>query len=382
MSPSARSLTWPAAVALGAVAAAVFHLTDVERSRPYSLLVTALLGLGLYASTRSIALAEFRDRVTMIALAVTFGVVAKIAIIFGVLYLCFRDPDHLVLAVATAQIDPLAVSAVRARQRMSPQTNALLSAWASFDDPVTALLTVYVTAFLLGSRDGGAPSFGAGFTAFAQNLFWNLVLAVGGYLAWRGLRAARRVAWRHRRTALVAVRAVTVLVAVAVGLAAVAFSLLLALALLGLSVRPSRGNLLDGAVRWAMVVAMGAVGLVLVDGVDLLTGVVLGAAAYGAQALTALVLTAPRSWRRGRARLMLAQQNGMTTILLALLVEPVFPGAIGIVVPAIVTANTAHALGNAVWDRINRPEPDVETCGEVTPSRRPPTRAPLTEPDR
>ncbi|MEV6871562.1 hypothetical protein [Amycolatopsis sp. NPDC051128] len=371
----------PAAVAVGAAAAAILHLTGLERSRTYSLLVTALLGLGLYASTRSIALTEFRNRVTMIALAVTVGVVAKIAIIFGVMYLCFRKPDHLVLAVAMAQIDPLAVAAVRARQRLSPRTNSLLSAWASFDDPVTALLTVYVTAFLSGSGDGRS-SFGAGFTAFAQNLFWNLVLAVAGYLVWRGLCAARRVAWRHRRTALTAVRAVAVLVTVVVGLAAVYFSLLLALALLGLFVRPSLGKLVDGTVRWAMVVAMFAVGLVLVGGVEPLTGVLLGTAAYCAQALTALVLTMPRSWRHGRARLMLAQQNGMTAILLALLVEPAFPGAIGVVVPAIVTANTLHVLCNAMWDRFDPPNPDLETSGGVTPFRRSPTRSPLPEPDR
>ncbi len=337
-----RAAVLLAAVGAGVVVAAIFGLTEVDESFTYTAAVATLLGFGLYASATGIHTGEFRVRWRTVLIAVTLGVLAKAALIFGALFLVFRDPSHAILAIAVAQIDPLSVAAVRAKSRMSESAKALLSAWAAFDDPITVLLTVWVTAFAL--RTG----VGAGLGSFALGLLWNALLALGVYVMWRLWprgelpRAARFAVWT----------------VAALGLAAVAFvavglSLYLALALIGLFLRPRIG--VDRAAEVAVVLATFAVGLVLVAGVSLVEGVVLGVAAYAAQIVVALVLTLPKMWRGDRMRLALGQQNGMTAIVLALMLEPNFPGTIAIVAPAIVTVNVLHAVCNAAWDHFTAP---------------------------
>jgi hypothetical protein len=83
--------------------------------------------------------------------------------------------------------------------------------------------------------------------------------------------------------------------------------------------------------------------------------VVLGVAAYAAQVVVALLLTIPKVWRGDRARLALGQQNGLTAIILALLLEPNFPGTIAVVAPAIIVVNLLHALCNGLYDRVAPP---------------------------
>jgi hypothetical protein len=46
-----------------------------------------------------------------------------------------------------------------------------------------------------------------------------------------------------------------------------------------------------------------------------------------------------------------AQQNGLTAIILALLFEPVHPGTVAIVAPAIIVVNGLHALVNKGFDK-------------------------------
>ena len=95
----------------------------------------------------------------------------------------------------------------------------------------------------------------------------------------------------------------------------------------------------------------------MVGGIKPTKALVLGGAAYLSQIVVALLLTMPRRWRGDRARLALAQQNGMTAILLALLLEPNFPGPIGIVAPAVVVVNVLHALCNGLWVRLHHTVP-------------------------
>jgi len=77
---------------------------------------------------------------------------------------------------------------------------------------------------------------------------------------------------------------------------------------------------------------------------------VLAAGAVAAQAIVAAALTRGLP-REDRVRLSLAQQNGITAVILAILLEARVPGAVGVVAPAIVFINLAHAAGNALADR-------------------------------
>lgn len=378
VTPVIRSAALLSALAAGWLIAWQFGLRDVDRSPVYSFFITALLGFGLYASTSGIVIAEFRKQLRTVVLAVTLGVLAKVALIFGVMFLVFRDPAHLVLAVAVAQIDPLSVAALRAKSRMSESAKALLAAWASFDDPITVLLTVYITAFALR---GGAVG---GTGAFAVNLVLNLALAGVAFMLWTLVRGRVRRAETGGRAVRYAVRAVMVVAVLCIGFVAVRHSLLPALALLGLFFRPNLGRWVDGLAEAGMVLAIAAVGLVLAadfSWVQAGAGAVLGAAAFGAQAVVAFALTVPRQWRGDRVRLALGQQNGLTAIILALLLEPTYPGAIAVVAPAVVAVNLLHTLTNGVYDRLPwvvRPPvrgPSATAAPERAPERKP-TRVP------
>ncbi|WP_147455231.1 hypothetical protein [Saccharothrix australiensis] len=370
MTPAVRSVALLVALGVGWFVAWQWELRGVEESAAYAFFITALLGFGLYASTSGIELGEFRKQFRTVVVAVTLGVLAKVALIFGVMFLVYREPWHLILAVAVAQIDPLSVAAMRGKSRMSSSAKALLAAWASFDDPITVLLTVYITSFALR---GGAVG---GFGGFAVDFALNVALAGGAYALWRLVR--RRVPVGDRaRAGRWAVRAVLVLAVLAVGFVAVQFSLLLALAVIGLFFRPDLGRWVDGLAEVGMFAATAAVGLVLAAEFSWAlagVGAVLGAAAFLSQGVVAWALTLPRRWRGDRARLCLGQQNGLTAIILALLLEPNFPGAIAVVAPAVVVVNLLHALANGYYDRLRPPTPEI---AEPRPIRRTAPATPL-----
>ncbi|WP_158851592.1 hypothetical protein [Saccharothrix deserti] len=349
MTPVIRSAALLSALGAGWLAAWQLGLREVDQSPAYGFFITALLGFGLYASTSGIVIAEFRKQFRTVVIAVTLGVLAKVALVFGVMFFVFRDPNHLILAVAVAQIDPLSVAAMRAKSKMSDSAKALLSAWASFDDPITVLLTVYITAFAL---NGGAVG---GVGSFAVNLVLNLALAGMAYMLWTLVRGRVRKAEEGGRSVRYAVRAVMVVAVLAIGFVAVQYALLLALALLGLFFRPNLGRWVDRLAEAGMFAAIAAVGLVLAAEFSWAlagVGVVLGVAAFGAQAVVAVVLTVPKRWRGDRVRLALGQQNGLTAIILALLLEPTFPGSIAVVAPAVVVVNLLNAVTNGAYDRL------------------------------
>nr|WP_131755154.1 cation:proton antiporter [Actinomadura fibrosa] len=331
-----------AGVVCGAVSGDVTAILDGPL---YVTFVTALLAIGLYGSTYGIDLEHLRRDGRTVVLATTVGVGAKAVLIAAVMLAVFRDPAYLVLGIAVAQIDPLSVAALSGSSRLSRRGRGLLLAWASFDDPVTALLTVYAAALaasLLGR--GTTAGLGSGGPAgLAVDLAGNAVLAA---VAIRLYRLIGRRAPRYDFPA-----ACAVLVAVfAVGIWQ---GWVLAVALAGLWIRPEPPGrpdavqrLLDRAVGAAFLLASLLLGAVLSLGVSPLPGLVLGMAAFAAHALVSLPLT--RGQDAGdRMPLALAQQNGITAIILALVLEPVFGGTVAVVAPAILTINVLHLVGNA-----------------------------------
>ncbi|GAA0262543.1 hypothetical protein GCM10010492_74540 [Saccharothrix mutabilis subsp. mutabilis] len=335
-----RSIGLLAAVAAGWLVARAFDADGVTAHPGYLFAINALLGFGLYASTRGIDLAEFREHWGTVLAAVTLGVLLKVALIFGVLFAFYERPEHLLLAVAVAQIDPLSVAALRAGSRLSEAGKTLLAAWSSFDDPITVLLTVYLTALTVGG--GTLPVGGVG--SLGVNLLLNLALAGAVFAVWRGLRGRRAAG-----AGSPAGRAVVLVAVLAAGVVAASSSLLLALALIGLFYRPGRSADVDRGAGVALYLGTFAIGLVLVNGIDLGTGVVLGVAAFLAQVVAASALTARPRWRGDRVRLALGQQNGLTAVILALMLEPVLPAA-AVIAPAVVVVNLLHAVTNAVHD--------------------------------
>ncbi|UVS81213.1 hypothetical protein [Actinokineospora sp. UTMC 2448] len=345
-----------------------FGLHDVTGSAVYAWLITALLGTGLYAAAYGIDLQEARTHLRTVILAVTVGVMAKVAVIATVMVVFFGDSRMILLAVAVAQIDPLSVAALRHRSKLSPAASSLLSAWASFDDPITVLLTAYLAAFVLqGEGDAGLGALDTGLLPFLANLGLNLLFAALAFVLWRAYESR----WRarvpktavRRRWAVVA----AVVVVLALATVAVSYALLLSLAFIGLFVRPRIASAIDRIATAALYAATFAIGMVVVvDRPTALAGIVLGAAAFFAQFLIALLLPARGLSAADRMGLAFAQQNGLTAIVLALLLEPLYPGAAGTIAFAVVVINVLHGVANAVRRaedepvrpvRLPRPEP-------------------------
>lgn len=318
------------------------------------LVVASLLAVGLYASTFGIDLKEARQHLKIILSAVTVGVVLKAAIIGGTLALIFQDPFFLILGVAVAQIDPLSVAGLMKGKRMSTKAKTILASWASFDDPITVILALYAPLLvaqltgtdlgsITGSRDGGVN-----LMTYIQELGLNLLLAGGVLAIWLVVRyyAKKAYAWG----ALVLAGLVYLLLAVSFSLSVLYF-MMLGIALIGLFLRPRRvEKVIDHAITWALRVAALLLGFLLIDGINIWAGIALGVAAYFAQVIVGALLTRGLP-RKDRWHIAFAQQNGITAIILALLFEPINPGTVAIVAPAIIVINGLHHLVNKGLDR-------------------------------
>jgi NhaP-type Na+/H+ or K+/H+ antiporter len=408
--PSAwRRLIFTVGVALLGFAAGTLVGDDRIRSlvtaTPYFVTISVLLAIGLYSSTHAIERTYLRHDLGTVLLAVTVGVLVKALLISALMFAFFREPAFIALGVVVAQIDPLSVAALEKSSRMSERGKALLLAWASFDDPVTTLLTVYAVSIALAAgalaggdasrlADGGVATFGVGLT-------WNLLLAGVIFVVWwaafhrrerrrAGPKIAERRGAGHRFSAGFLAQC-ALLVAAAV--AAVWQFWMLAIALVGLFLRPRPatnpegfGRFLERLTTLAFILATVALGVILVPDVRWGAGLALGGVTFLAQVLVGTVLGRSQE-RTDRVPLALAQQNGITAMVLALLLESSFPGTVAIVAPAILTINVLHVFTNGVHNALRpvKPEPEPVSAQKLriprkVPVTRPTALAPLNSP--
>lgn len=360
------------ALACGAIVGLLTHPENLSHAAGYQYAAGLLLAIGLYGSTHDIDFAEVKRSLKVVLVAVTVGVLVKASLIATVMVLAFDRPEYLVLGIAVAQIDPLSVAATQKSDRVSPRAKAILSVWAAFDDPMTVLLTLYFSALAVRYGTGSAGD-GSVLTDTAT-VFGDLLLNLGLFAlvaalwwaaaAWLGRRGPRRRPGTRPAVDLVALALVVALI-----LFAAQDMMVLAVALTGLLVRLGRfGAGLKTAVALAFLAASAVLGVVLASGeVFLREGLVLGASAFAAQLLVTLLisrlLVRPRLTWPDLAHLGFGQQNGITAILLALALEPRFPGTVGVVGPAIVTVNLLHHTFQ--WARVDRWRQDLSTAPEA-----------------
>ncbi|MER5578169.1 hypothetical protein [Streptomyces massasporeus] len=365
-----RKLPPVPAVLLGALGALVLGTLIGLAADPSPLVGTTgyvvatglLLAVGLYGSTYGIDLADLRRDLRGVVAAVTLGVVLKAGMISGVMVLAFDRPEYLVLGIVVAQIDPLSVAALSQDGHMSQRARSLLTAWASFDDPMTVLLTLYAAGYAYtAAGHSGTPSvMGGGARGYALGLVLNALLLAGALLAWWAggrlwpARQAGEGPERPRRPAT----PLAVLLVVAMLLLAAANMLMLAVAVAGLFLRTRAFTRpLARAVTSAFLLATVLLGLFVAQGVSLGPGLLLGASAFLAQAVVAVLLMplfVRGLSRRDRILLGIGQQNGLTAVLLALTLERDFPKTVGIVAPAVVTVNLLHygaQIAFGCWSR-------------------------------
>lgn len=371
---AARRLAYMIALALGGLVvsrviegAFGVHPRQIADSAAYSTSVAALLAVGLYASVYGISRRELRANAGVVLAAVTVGVTAKAFASGAVMMLAFGGAGYLLLGVAVAQIDPLSVAASLRDRRMSPRARSVLSAWASFDDPVTVLLVAYLAGATLPGVRGASVLAGTG--GVPGQFALNGALVAGAGAAWYLLGLRRHGPWASPRDSGRANAAACLVLA---GLMAVAVGsgLFAGIAVCGLFFRPRIDAIVGQIVNAAFYAATFGLGMLLVTGVRIGAGVLLGVSVFGAQVLAGVIISRGMP-REDRARLALGQQNGVTAIVLALALAPYFPAAVGTIAIAIGVVNILHILGNGAWDlmgsAITRPVREPSVTQKISP---------------
>jgi NhaP-type Na+/H+ or K+/H+ antiporter len=271
-------------------------------------------------------------------------VAVKAALAGVIMALVYGSAAYLLLGVAVAQIDPVSVAAMMRHSGMSERAKSVMAAWASFDDPVTVLLVVYLMAFVLAgsARSGGLA--GASAASYVAQIIGNAAIIGAAALLWR--LAGTHRPWRSAR-AQTGVQS-----AILVGLLAVSatFGLLIGITVIGLFFRPAIDAILSRAVDVAFYGATFLVGAFLITGVHIAAGIILGVIVFGAQGLAGLAISRGMSYA-DRGHLAFGQQNGITAIILALALQPSLRSAVGIIAVAILVVNSLNIVTNGLWDR-------------------------------
>lgn len=335
----------------GLALAAIFNFRGVQNEQWYLLTVAILLAIGLYSSTYGISIKDARAHLGTILKAITVGVLLKALIIGGIMTAILRNPFGLILGIIVAQIDPLATAALMKRDRMSKRAQSILRAWSSFDDPMTVILSLYapiMVAMLAGTewQAIGGTMQDAGVVGYLLETGINMLFAAGIFVLWRLMKRHSK-ATNYVVVALVALGMYGLLVG-ALSIA-VYYFWMLGIALLGLFMRPPIQKAIDFTLHWALSLAAVLLGILLINGINIWTGVALGLATYAAQITVGFLLTRKLPGR-DRWHIAFAQQNGITAIILALLFESYYPGTVAVVAPAIIVINTTHAVANRMLD--------------------------------
>jgi Sodium/hydrogen exchanger family len=305
----------------------------------YGKLISALLVVGLFASAFGISRRELRRNARIVLVAVTAGVAVKAGLVGAIMALVYGSAGYLLLGVAVAQIDPLSVAATLRHSGMSERAKSILSAWASFDDPVTVLLVFFGSYAISGGHRGVQGSAGSYLSQIVLNAALIAVAAVGWYVL--------AVLCRGRVSAGIGCLLQCLVLAGLLAVAA-AYGLLVGITVCGLFFRPPVGAAVDCIVGFAFYGAAFLLGMLLVEGVNVPAGILLGASVCIAQVFVALAVTRGLP-RADRVHLMLGQQNGLTAIVLGLALQPYVPQAVGTIAIAILTVNVIHIYTNRRW---------------------------------
>lgn len=170
------------------------RLRQVTGSLPYGKGTEALLAIGFFVGVYTIPRRELRQNARTVLAAITFGVAVKAVLAGSIMALAYGGTGYLLLSVAVVQIDPLSVAAPLQHSIRSQRARSVLSARASFDDPVKVLLVAYLVWIMLSPpspHDQGAlVALDSGFSPAQITL--NVALAAVVGLAWYLLGEAFR----------------------------------------------------------------------------------------------------------------------------------------------------------------------------------------------
>ena len=317
------------AIGVGALFATLFPTITITQLPHYEFVLNTILGIGLYGAVHGINLKGFRTHQGLILRAITFGVLLKNIIIGGLMWIIFQTPLAFLLAIIVTQIDPLSVAHLikKKSSKFSKSARTILSAWASFDDPMTVILALYVFLPMLQWKHFTVIE---GFIQIGVNLLLALVIFV---------------LWNHfKRTNISQLFLLFFAFLISLWL-----QLLLAIAIVALFVRP-RITYLPQIIHGAFLISAVILGsLIKFDPQSIIYGVTLGAIAFFAQGIATLIV-APKLKRIDKLFLSFAQYNGITSIILALIIAENIPQVLNIIGFAILTINGLYYGVNYVLE--------------------------------
>lgn len=304
----------------------LFPNLNFQSVQGYELVLYTLLAIGLYGSVVGIDLKEFASHKSIIFRAVTFGVIIKSVLTGTILWILFQTPYAFLFGIIVAQIDPLSVAHLLENKSsmFSSSGRTILRAWSSFDDPMTVLLALYVFLPLV-VMTGNNFTFENYLFQLGSNLLFAIFLSVVS---------------KQMKTN--AAKLILLMVAMIV---AIPLKLMLGIALAGLFLRPVISKL-ESIVHIAFILAAVLLGMLFIfDSFGIYMGIVLGISAYTAQYFVTY-LVAPKLHKTDKQFLALAQFNGITSIILALIIAQYIPQTISVITAAVITINLLYYTGN------------------------------------
>ena len=300
-------------------------------SKLYHFVVYGLLAVGLYGSVYGIDTNKIKENRSIILTAITIGVLLKTIIIGLILFAFTGEKISFLLAIIVAQIDPLSVVALeKDKQKLSDRGQLILNAWASFDDPITTLISVYLSSIILkGEILIGQASFN-----YVTDFGINILFAASILLA-------HKIGKKNTYFDVILLGISFVI--------CVWFSMMLGIAIIGLFLRPNLKGYLEKGVNFAFYSSLILLGTLLIDGVSILHGLFLAIGAILSQLVVGVLLTSKLEYK-DRFYLAFAQQNGITAIILSLLFESEENGIVAVVAPAILFINLGYLVSNKLLD--------------------------------
>jgi len=294
----------------------------------FTTLAVILLVIGLYASVYEIDNKIIKKHTKMVITAVTFGVLVKSIIIGTIFFLITKNSFSFLLGVAVAQIDPLSVSYLLKSKdgSFSATGRAILRVWASFDDPMTILLSVFFVAPLTIGTFHNNPF------VYLYEFVFNTAFALIIFILDKYILNE------------IGKKIILVLSLVIAGV----FNLTLGIALIALFLRPKLGDELSKIVTAAFFIGVLLLGITLkIDIQAIVYGIMLGILAFGAQ-VVATFLIAKKLKNSDKLHLAFAQYNGITSIGLAIFFAQYFHLMTSIIAVAVITINTIYYVTNHI----------------------------------
>lgn len=315
----------------GKVASFFIDTSSLPHYKLYTNFIYGLLAIGLYGSVFTINIKELRDNKKIVICAITVGVALKSIIIGSILYIFTKNSIAFLLGIAVAQIDPLSVASLlrSKKSNLSERAKTILAAWSSFDDPMSVIMMIYIlNRFLLFNHD--------------VSLSWLLFIDFASNISFATIVFFILKSINSNFTFQYILLAVCFIISIC-------NQLMLGIAIIGLFLRPPDKRL-SLIVEIAQYLSIFLLGMILINGVSLSDGLIVAIAAVSAQIIVGFILTVDLPLQ-DRINLSIAQQNGITAIILSLLMESYFDGSVAIIAPAILFINIINYLLNSNYSR-------------------------------